>query len=138
MQQQIELPDKERRDELKGLIKELEGARTNLSPNADSVPDEVTGALQTADSRLAEALAEVRSIRDEIPEWDRDTVQELVLEHSTKRDTEVRRVDNEVVFTFEVGAHGDKEKLRYSHVPGGDSQWLHVDTEDGWEEVWSN
>ncbi len=136
--QQYDLPDAERRNELEGLLNNLERAREYLSPHSDAVPDEAYDELEEADLLLSEVINVTRNELDSISEWDDQLVQDLVLDHADRSETTVERLDNAIVFRFSVGPVGDETDLRFELNVLGDNKWLHEKRDGEWEEVWSN
>lgn len=138
MAEVYEIPDHERRSELENArsrFKRALGALREVSPENHPAFEE---GISETQNRLRGMVEEIEDELDEMPEWDRELAQTLVLENAKRSDTTVERVDNEVVIRFTVGPMGDETECRYAVAVGSGNEWFHVDNDGDWDEVWSN
>lgn len=84
------------------------------------------------------AIGGVEDALDEIPEWDRALVRDLVTDHAGRDSTMIRTIDSDVCIEFEVGPYGEATEIRYEVAVGDGNEWLFVKRDDEWDEVWSN
>lgn len=138
MQGQYEIPDTERRSQLHSLTNRLARSLGALKEIDESKHLAYEEDLTEAEDLLEDALEEAREDMADLPEWDAELVRNLVLDHCKRSDTDVRRVDNEVVFEFEVGDYGDETECRYAVAVTSGNEWFHVRIDGEWEEVWQN
>lgn len=138
MPQTKELPDEDRREELDSLLADLQRANESLPSDGDVAFAGAADQVSAAKAEVRTAIDNVRDALGSIPEWNDELVRDLVLEYATKRDTDVRRVDSEVVFEFEVRQYDDVVECRYAVAATSGNEWFHVKQDGDWEEVWSN
>lgn len=138
MSQGIELPDETRREDLTTTLDSLKKARTALPDEKTAEEMRVEDTLADVFDSISTAISEARDELDEIPEWDRGLVQDLVLKHAGRRDTTVERVDNEVVLQFSEGPMGRETEMRYAVAVTSGNEWFHVKKGGEWDKVWSN
>jgi hypothetical protein len=138
MMEEPTIPNETRRKQLDELIGALSTAfdeldrldYQTLGKHADDV-DEAHGILLGLHDKAREE-------RDSIPEWDRETVMDIVLTHVPSDGCDVERMDGEIVHRFEVGPHGDSTTVSYCVSVTNGKEYLIIDTPAGREEVWSN
>jgi len=138
MEPEYELPDTERREELTDLITACKAALDRIGSISRENHPEYEEPLGEVENRLEGVRSEARAERDEIPEWDTQLVRKLTTYYADRSDTNIRTVNNDIVFTFEVGEYGNETRLRYEVAVGAGNEWFFVEVDDGWEEVWSS
>lgn len=132
MQDSIQIPDEDRRNQIEEEIGSLKRA-------LDSVEEvESDRAFTTAQNGINDAIEMLEGELEDAPEWDRQLVKELVLDHAGNHDTTTERVDTEVVLRFEMETANGPKEFRYAVAVASGNEWFHVRRNGNWAEVWRN
>lgn len=136
MQQEYDLPDEQRREELTDLLDGLKRARDHLPGPDEASAVDVSDHADRARAEIGEAILEVENELDELPEWDADIIRRLVTGHAYRSDAVVRTVDSDVMIDFEVGPYGEETNCRYEVAVATGDEWFFVRQDGDWVEVW--